>query len=134
MDNMNSVKLQSFVFIIFILQDFGNSLPAIPTTNTSSQSLHRSSTGIPTSGQQDVQKATCHTQTEDIQICDRVRDGVNIAASLLEGLPRLQGPQGEPGPVGPRGNKKLNKLKLGNEKVFHKVISFNIWNLMVWLS
>ena len=48
-------------------------------------------------------KPSCSIQPPDIQVCDRIKDGVNIAASLLENLPTVQGPKGESGPVGPTG-------------------------------
>ena len=47
--------------------------------------------------------SSCSSTPQEIQVCNSVQEGVNIAASVLGSLPRLQGPQGEPGPIGPRG-------------------------------
>ena len=47
--------------------------------------------------------SSCSPKPQEIQVCSGVQEGINIAASVLGGLPRLQGTQGEPGPIGPRG-------------------------------
>ena len=88
---MNLNKWQIRVLVFFSLQYTGYCFPIATEKLQQNQTEHEDST------------ITCSTRAEDVQICDRVQDGVSIAASLLGGLPHLQGPQGGPGPIGPRG-------------------------------
>ena len=86
-----------------------------PPPPLSSLNPQANSTAIPAPSALEEASSSCPINSQEIRVCDTIRDGVNIAASLLGGLPSLKGPKGEPGAVGLKGRPKnlQNEIRKG---------------------